>query len=392
MKSICFIANRYPNVVEPNGLVFVQQLIWTIADKGIECVVICPLAINLHPKYRKVAYHVEEKTEHGNLVHVYFPKYFGLGQSHYILGKSLAPSTTHLFTETVKRTIFKNELSFDAVYGHFITPAGICAARIGRARSIPAFLAYGESTTWSIDQFGEESTRNELKSISGIIAVSSYSKKLLEQKNMASSEIISVFPNGYRPERFFPRNKRLSRARYGWNEKQFIVGFVGSFDERKGVLRLQSAVQNLENVYFACVGEGALIPNGEKCIFASPVNNDELPAFYSAIDVFALPTLNEGCCNAIIEAMACGCPIISSNRGFNDDILDDQCSIRIDPENIWELSEAIQYLHHDEAKRSEMGKASLHKAQRLTLSNRADNIIKFINEQSQKKCEWMKYR
>ena len=49
MRRILFVANKYPNSVDPNGLVFLQQLIWEMADNGVECTVICPLAINLNP-------------------------------------------------------------------------------------------------------------------------------------------------------------------------------------------------------------------------------------------------------------------------------------------------------------------------------------------------------
>lgn len=380
MKAICFICNKYPNQEDKNGLVFVQQLVWALADMGQECTVVCPLAVNLYPSLRRIPYHVIENTSKGNKVNVFFPKYFGFGQSYHIFGKSPAFLTTHLFTKTVRKTILDNKISFDAVYGHFITPAAIAAARIGREMNIPSFLAYGESSSWSIDQIGKDKVQKELRSLSGVIAVSSHSKNILIGSNCVRNEIIEVFPNGYHKDRFKPIDRSLARDKMGWPQDAYIVGFVGSFDKRKGVLRLQEAVDLLHDVKFACAGKGPLVPKSVNCILSRPVNHEELLYFYNAIDVFVLPTLNEGCCNAIIEALACGCPIISSNLSFNDDILNDDCSIRVDPTNITDIAKSIESIHFDVSKREKMKRASLEKAKELTLESRAQNICYFMEK------------
>lgn len=375
MNSICFIANKYPNEIDKNGLVFVQQLVWAIADLGIKCYVICPCAANLNPKFFKLKEHQVEVTDKGSKINVYFPKFFGLGQSHYIFGKSPAPITTYFFTKSVIRTIKKYQLDLDAVYGHFAAPAGVCAARVGRLLDIPSFMAHGESTSWSIDQFGQDRMKQEFDSLSGVIAVSSRNRDLLLEKGVVSKERIQVFPNGYRPERFYKMGKKEARNKLGWDEEKFIVGFVGSFDERKGPLRLQAAVEMIDDVYFACAGKGTQQPGGERCVFSGVINNAELVCFYNALDAFVLPTLNEGCCNAIIEAMACGCPIISSNLPFNDDILDASCSIRVNPNSIEDIAYAIRVLKDNDF---DLDQGALRKAKMLTLEQRAKSIYKYI--------------
>lgn len=378
MKSICFIANKYPNEVDPNGLIFVQQLVWSIADSGKNCIVICPLALNLNIRYAKIPEHIRETTENGYVIDVYFPKFFGLGQSHYVFGKSPAPLTTTLFTKAILQVIRRYNLHFDVVYGHFVTPAGIAAARIGRQFHISSFIAHGESTTWSIDQFGADRVKRELESLSGVIAVSSRNRDLLIEAGIVPKEKIKVFPNGYRPERFYKIDKSTARKKLGWTDDMFVVGLVGSFDDRKGILRLEKAVDSLENVYFACAGKGKLVPTSSKCLLAEPIKNADLSIFYSALDVFVLPTLNEGCCNAIIEAMACGCPIISSDLPFNDDILDDCCSIRINPNDPVEIAEAISKLYNCSKKKEQMSIDSRNKAKEFTLDERAKSILKYM--------------
>ena len=275
------------------------------------------------------------------------------------------------------KVLERNSISIDAVYGHFAAPAGVCAARVGRKFNIPSFMAHGESTSWSIDQFGAERMKKEFESLSGVIAVSTRNKELLIEKNIIEESKIRVFPNGYRPERFYKIDKKIARKKLGWKEDKYIVGMVGSLIERKGPLRLQKAVEQLDDVYFACAGNGVQVPSGEKCIFVGPVNNNELVFFYNALDVFVLPTLNEGCCNAIVEAIACGCPIISSNLSFNDDILDDAYSIRINPNSVEEISKAIESLK-DSKKRLTMSEHAIRKSKYLKIITRAKNILDYI--------------
>jgi glycosyltransferase involved in cell wall biosynthesis len=76
--------------------------------------------------------------------------------------------------------------------------------------------------------------------------------------------------------------------------------------------------------------------------------------------------------------MACGLPIISSNLSFNDDILDNSNSIRIDPNNVDEISNAIYTLYKDIGVRTSLGKMALRKSKDLSIENRIKKIIDFL--------------
>lgn len=379
LKRLCIITNKYPTSIEPNVLVFLQQLVWEFADQGIECSAICPLPVNINPIYAKIPFMLNEKTENGATIDLYFPKYIGFGQS-YIMGNNPAGLTTNNFTSSAMRVTKKMVKKPDAFYGHFLTPAGIAVARLGRIFNIPSFMAYGEATYMTIDHIGLEIARKELTSLSGVISVSSKNKLMLTSLDIAPERIIKVFPNGYRDERFYPRDKKEAREKYGFPRNKFIVCFVGSFDHRKGIERLSKAIDTLNDVYLICAGKGKFKVENERCLYNNSVKHSDLPWFYSAADIFVLPTLNEGCCNAIIEAMACGLPIVSTNAPFNNDILDDSCSIRINPIKINEIADAIKtlYSNHDLMYKLRMG--SIEKAKSFTLKKRAAGIIEFINE------------
>jgi teichuronic acid biosynthesis glycosyltransferase TuaC len=381
MENICIVTNKYPNYVDNNVLVFVQQLVWTMADLNKKCTVICPVPINININYRTLPNKVIETTENGNKLEVHFPKYIGFGQRDY--GKfNPAKITTKTFTQVVKKTIKNMDIKPDVLYSHFVTPAGIASAKIGRELNIPAFMAHGEATLGTINHYGHKSVKKELNSLSGVIAVSSQNKGMLLSVEAVPNDKIGVFPNGYRPERFYQRNKNEARKKFSLPLDKFIVCFVGSFDNRKGIERLVQATLDLEDVFIICAGSGPLTPNSENCLYNSTVENADLPYFYSAADIFVLPTLNEGCCNAIIEAMACGLPIISSNLSFNDDILDETCSIRVDPNNVEDIRTSILSFKKDRNLLSRLSIGSLEKAENLVLEKRAENILEFMRVKS----------
>lgn len=385
MTSIVVIVNKYPNIIDPNVCVFIQQLIWSFADLGYECSVICPMPINFSAKYINFPKNRFEQNENGKEIKIYHPKYVSLGQSGTILQKQRVAFTTNMYTKSVDRVLKKMDRKPDFLYSHFICPAGVCASRMGKKYNIPAFMAHGEAKYTVDAKYGNGKLAKELKGLVGLIAVSSQNKDFCVNAGIVSDDIVEVFPNGYRKERFSKHDMAEARKKFDFPEGKFIVGFCGSFDDRKGILRLQEAVDQIDDVYFACAGKGNLVPTSEKCLWAKPVNNDELAWFYSAVDVFVLPTRQEGCCNAIVEAIACGLPIISANRSFNIDICNESNSILVDPDDVNALKDAIQELKMDCVKREKLAIGSLEMAKNLTLEQRAKNIVAFMDKKRQER-------
>ena len=126
---------------------------------------------------------------------------------------------------------------------------------------------------------------------------------------------------------------------------------------------------------------GKLTDNPPSCpgiIKIGFVDHRDLVDYLNAADIYVLPTLAEGCSNSIVEAMACGLPIISSDLSFNYDILDNSNSILVDPNSIDQISSAIMRIKQNDELKNEMAEASLQKASELNLSSRAKKIINFI--------------
>jgi teichuronic acid biosynthesis glycosyltransferase TuaC len=384
IRRICIICDGYPSQYRAENT-FVDQLVCQFADMGIDCTVISPQSLTnvfkekhkLLPKYR------EKTTLGGNKIKIYVPKY--LSASDIRIG---AISTINIQLRNFMRhtkDVFKelqNQIQFDAIYGHFIFPAGIVANYLGDKYNIPSFFAYGENTTYTIDYLGKEKTRELLSSICGVISVSSQNKLILKENSIVNNDIVEVFPNSIDYRQFYKRNKYEMRKKYNFPQDAFIIAFVGRFVEIKGADRLSKAIDMLgeDKIKSIFIGSGDIKPSCKGILFQGIVQHDIIPELLSTANIFVLPTQAEGCCNAIIEAMACGLPIVSSNRPFNDDILDDKCSIRIDQDNVAEIAFAIKTIYNDEKLCSELENGALKKAESLNIKERARSIVNFMDE------------
>lgn len=378
-KKIVILANKYPNSIEPTTNMFIQQLAWSFADMKYDCIVICPMPINFNIKYTSIPIKRVETNENGSKILVYSPKYISFGQSGKFLQKTRVRLTTFLYEKAVEKIILKIKEKIDFIYAYFLCPTGVTAAKLGKKFNIPAYMEHGEALYAGNEKYGNLYLNKVLKSLNGVIAVSNQNKDYLLDAGIIENDKIIVEPNCYREERFYYINKAEARKHFGWSEEKFIVGYAGSIDDRKGAKRIEKAIEKLENVYLAVAGIGDLIQENQKCILARPIMHNELVYFYNALDVFVLPTLAEGSCTATAEAIGCGCPIISSNRKFNENLCDENNSILVEPENIEEIEEAIKSLVKNKEKIKSMRDASLEKAKSLKQSERMKRVENFIN-------------
>ena len=379
IKKICVIVNAYPY----NGIAmqpFVEQLVSTFIDMGIHCDVVVPRSL-IHSLVRKLPLPPEEYravTKKNNSYQVYFPRCLSISAIGGALGGIFEKINCMSFIRAAKRTVKKHSIDPDIFYGHFFNPSGLTAAKLSAIYNKPYFVACGENYLTSLEKMGSNWVKNKLKNISGVVAVSSNNKNELIKLGYVREEKIGVFINSIDSNMFYPRDKLEMRQKYNFDKDAFIVCFVGRFADVKGPKRLSAALDQIDEVNSIFLGSGSNYPDCGNMLYCGAVSHDQVPEYLSLSDVFVLPTLAEGCCNAIIEAMACGLPVISSNLPFNDDILDDACSIRVDPADIDAIRDAILYMRDNKDGRRKMAAAALAKAGGLSIGKRAENILRFI--------------
>lgn len=381
MKKILFVG-WYPNPEDKYKNVFFRNLIFAMADMGIDCTVISPVS---YMRYRKrinnIPRIIDEKTPRGNNVHTYYPRI--LSASSRQIGKYNTEHLSEWLFEngalSVAKSLLKQNQKFDAVYGHFFLYGGLAAIKIGRVLNIPSFVAFGECDyETQIQKTYGDLKRKNIEGLRGVIAVSTKNANRLLDLRIFSDIPIIVAPNSADHNIFRPLNRFECRHKLGLPDDKFIVGFVGGFIERKGDKRLLAAVNELKDVYLAYAGRGAVKPSGERVLFCKPMEHNDIPILLCAVDVFCLPTLSEGSCNAVVEALSCGIPVISSDLSFNDDVLTEENAIRIDPASVDEIREAIAKVKSNSVLRDRLGKAALKTAEKLNIKNRAKKILDFM--------------
>ena len=172
----------------------------------------------------------------------------------------------------------------------------------------------------------------------------------------------------------------MLREKLGLPESDFITLFVGAFNDNKGVLRVSEALKMTPDVKSVFLGGGSLLPDCNGILFCGSCSDSSVAKYMQAADCFILPTKSEGCCNAILEALSCGLPVISSDLPFNDGILNDSNSILIDPERIDSISDAIKTLKNDLVYRESLSEGAVSFSKNLGIEKRAEKIVRFMSE------------
>lgn len=370
---ICFVAEGYPTEKDP-FMPFIRELAAQLVRQGEKISVIAPQSVPRAVRHRlplRPKHWLDRITDTG-CIDVYQPYYFtfsGFGQR--ISRKSLIASVKKAFSQIAG--------PIDALYAHFWHMGAAASMLPSQA---PLFVACGESRIEVREHYGEEELAQLQKRLSGVVYVGTKSyRESLDLGLQKDTTPYLIAPNGFDASLFYPQDKALCRKKLGWDENAFVCGFVGAFSERKGLGRLCAAISASEEPICGCfIGSGSITPDCENVLFCGRLPHDRIAAYLGGCDVFVLPTENEGCCNAIVEALGCGLPVISADRLFNDDILDGSCSVRIDPTDVCAIRDAILRLKHDPALCKKLAEGARQKAAGLAITERAAKIAAFIRK------------
>jgi glycosyltransferase involved in cell wall biosynthesis len=160
---------------------------------------------------------------------------------------------------------------------------------------------------------------NSMRQSDLVQTFSLYIKHELESEGIDSSKITAM-PFGVDVQRFASGDRDRARAKYGIGDS-FLVMYVGRLASLKRVDELIRAMALIkENVKLMIVGGGPerdrletlskKLGVEDRVIFAGRVDDEELPDYYAACDVWATASRHEGFCVPVVEAMAAGKPVI----------------------------------------------------------------------------------
>ena len=229
-------------------------------------------------------------------------------------------------------------------------------------------------------RFTEQARRAADRS-DAIVAVSEFTGGQVRDLLSVPSAKIRVIPHGTHhllPQSDVPREK--------------IVLFVGTLQRRKNIIRLVQAFERLGEDW-KLVLAGA--PGGygsveimeyidrstrrERIHVAGYLTNPALQKLYARATIFAFPSLDEGFGIPVLEAMAQGLPVVTSNRSALSEVVGD-AALLVDPENTDEIAAALSRLAEDQSLRAQLSKAGSVRADLFRWSNSVAATRKLYRE------------
>ena len=203
---------------------------------------------------------------------------------------------------------------------------------------------------------------------SRIIVVSRIVKRRFEWFKKNRVEIIY---NGVDTQRFSPGKAQDDvRKKLHINSEDIVIGAVGRLSPEKGLEYLISAIREVANAYprtkVLLVGDGdekyrLSLQEKVKDLELSPHIffvgfHEDVPQILRCLDIFSLPSLTEGFNRSLLEAMACGLPVVATAVGGNVEIVQDGVNgLLVPPSNPGALAGAITELLKDKEKARKMG-------------------------------------
>ncbi len=190
----------------------------------------------------------------------------------------------------------------------------------------------GQSLKW---RFYKTLDKNILRMFDAVIGVSD--EIVRELKTSIAYNKINKIENGIDIKRFCRSDKHNAKKQLGLLNKK-IIGYVGRLSQDKGITYLFQAMRNLidqrHNLHVLIVGDGeyrrALIDYARSLHINDYVTftgtRSDTPLIYSSLDVFVLPSLQEAFPLVILEAMACGIPVVATDVGDIPRIIEENVS------------------------------------------------------------------
>jgi glycosyltransferase involved in cell wall biosynthesis len=320
LKVLVF-TSLYPNEVDPVFGVFVEnRLRHFLADTPHEAVVVAPVPwfpfkSKRWGRYGKFARVPRVEVRHG--ITVYHPRYLVIPK----LGMWLTPWTLYCSALGLIRRLQREQGSFDLIDAHYLYPDGVAAAKLSTKLGLPFVMTARGSDVTEIAQqkVAGAMVLEAAQKAAHVITVSNSLRRDLITLGVEPSHV-STLRNGVDAEHFKP--DEAEKPYMAFDGARHVVAFAGWLIERKRVDIAIAALPHLEGgVHLAIAGEGplraALVAQAEslgvadRVHFLGKVPPSEMPAFFSAADVLVLPSEREGWANVLLEAMACGTPVVS---------------------------------------------------------------------------------
>jgi UDP-glucose:(heptosyl)LPS alpha-1,3-glucosyltransferase len=341
-------------------------------------------------------------TKKGHEVHIFANSFDTVDNDKIIFHKVPAFSSNYLIREglvSLFETILLKLHSFDVT---FAQPTRYFSPDVAEVQFVfKRWVDYKKNNGMKIDlddrilPFIE---KHNVKKAKNIIALSNSVKEDLIKYYNVPAEKIHVVYSGVNAEEFNPENRKKYREEirkiHGISPDDFLILFVGNPYGRKGLEFVIRALAKIKQKNVKLLVSGRDEPGefqsiitqlglDKRVIFRIGLSTN-INKYFSAADVFVLPSLYETFGLVVIEAMASGLPVMVSDSNFvgaSELIEDGKDGILLkDPKDFEAIAEKLKILIESENARKQIGKEANNKARKYTWERTADCMLKVLEE------------
>lgn len=355
IKTLLF-STLFPSSARPIHGIFVEARLNNLLKSGcIETQVVAPVPWFPFKHNRFGDYAAMASTpyyEERNDIKIYHPRYFLPPK----VGQNIAPLVLAAGALPTIKKIIKEGFDFDLIDAHFFYPDGVAASIISKVLNKPfVCTARGSDITlYRNFSISKKYLKYAIANSSANIGVCN--DLVLQMMELgASSEKSLTIRNGVDLQRFTPLDKRSAREALGMPERCLLLLSVGHLVERKGHHLVIEMLLGFPSAHLLIVGTGPMedelrqlaqtLGVEKRVVFAGLQPNTALSSYYSAADALVLASSFEGWANVLLEAMACGTPVIATPvNGTPEVVATPEAGRLAASRNVNDLSQALRNL------------------------------------------------
>ncbi|TXH77473.1 MAG: glycosyltransferase family 4 protein [Lysobacteraceae bacterium] len=234
------------------------------------------------------------------------------------------------------------EFAPDVVLSYWLYPDAFGAMRSAARARLPLVVGARGSDLRVRDAVSRRLTRPVVQNAQRVLVVSEDLGRVAVAAYAADAARIRVISNGCDASIFHPRNRGDARDALGIDTKTELVTYVGRLVPEKGLRELLDAMRMLAaerpDLQMAFVGEGPMRGELEARIAADPALRVRLVGaqgpmqvaeWMAASDLVTLPSYSEGHPNVLVEALACGRPVVATPVGGIPEVVDATTGVMI---------------------------------------------------------------
>jgi glycosyltransferase involved in cell wall biosynthesis len=353
MKILTF-TTLYPHAARPSHGIFVEtRLRHLLASGKVESKVVAPVPWfpSSNPRFGEYATFAKAPREERRYgIDVMHPRYLTVPK----LGVSMAPFLLAVGAHSAVKSIIQRGYDFEIIDAHYFYPDGVAAAMMGRWLDLPVVITARGTDINLLPQYALPRSMIlwAARRAAALVTVSAALKTALTQLGVDAGKI-SVLRNGVDTRLFHPVDRASQRARLGLTGTVLLI--VGNLLALKGHDLVLRALREFSDARLLIIGEGreelnlkrlaSALGIGDRVTFLGAMPQEPLAEYYGAADALVLASSREGWPNVLLEAMACGTPVVSTRVGGTPEIVAaPEAGVLMDERSVHGIVEALHRL------------------------------------------------